>query len=489
MASQWTFGQKIAGGFFTVVVFTILVSALGVYGLRSVVASKDDVIQTNASAVMDAQRLDAMIERKSAEHRGYLLSRDDVHLRAARESREALIAELDRIRGGADAEELSLLTSIAQAESEHEQAFNNLVKSSTGAERSEELGRRFDEEVVPKKLALASHVATLVTLKSGLLKKAEQASTANASSMITLVIATTFIAAIAAGSLAFFLSRTISRQIGAAIGQVQSSSSELQSAANQQVTGAREQATAMTEISTTISELLATSRQIAQSAQRVSEIAHQAVSGARGGDASVQRANEQVAAIRRQVDLVVGHMLDLGRKSQQIGAILDILAELAEQTNILAINATIEATGAGDAGKRFAVVADEIRKLADRAGRSTKDVRALIEDVRASVNTTVMATETGSKAVDTGTRQFAEVTSAFNQIGSLIATTTEATREIELSTKQQSTAVEQVNVAILNAAQASKETEASSSQTLQTASQLATLSRELLVLVRAQRSA
>ena len=85
--------------------------------------------------------------------------------------------------------------------------------------------------------------------------------------------------------------------------------------------------------------------------------------------------HESISGIRRQVDQIVSHMLELGKKSQEIGAVLDIVSELAEQTNILAINATIEAAGAGEAGKRFAVVADEIRKLADRVGGSTKEVR------------------------------------------------------------------------------------------------------------------
>jgi CHASE3 domain sensor protein len=282
----------------------------------------------------------------------------------------------------------------------------------------------------------------------------------------------------------FVITSSLNRQLGSAVSSIRSSSAELQAAATQQASGSQEQSSATNEVSTTIRELLSTSRQIAESAQRVARIAEETAAGARGGDQTVQRAQEAIGGIKRQVDLVVGHMLELGKKSQQAGGILEIINELAEQTNILAINATIEAAGAGDAGKRFAVVADEIRKLADRVGGSTKEIRGLIEDIRAAVNTTVMATEVGTKAVDAGTRQFNDVTTSFRQIAGLVATTTEAAREIELSTKQQTTAVEQVNVAISNVAQATKESEASSNQTLQTVTQLTGLSRELLRLVR-----
>jgi methyl-accepting chemotaxis protein len=94
-----------------------------------------------------------------------------------------------------------------------------------------------------------------------------------------------------------------------------------------------------------------------------------------------------------------------------------------------------------------------------------------------------MATETGSKAVDAGSRQFGDVASAFKQISGLVITTSEAAREIELSTRQQSSAVEQVNLAIASVTQASMETEASAGQTLLTVSQLALLSRGLLRLI------
>jgi len=239
----------------------------------------------------------------------------------------------------------------------------------------------------------------------------------------------------------------------------------------------------VTEVVTTISELVATSRQIAEGAQRVAQIAEQTAAAARSGDGTVDRGQESISGIRRQMEQVVAHMLDLGRKSQEIGSVLDVVSELAEQTNILAINATIEANGAGEAGRRFAAVANEIRKLADRVSSSTKGIRLQIEQIRGAANTTVMATEGGAKAVEGGARQFADVAAAFKQIVALVATTTDAAREIELSTKQQVTAAEQVRVAMTDVAHATRESEASTAQTLQTASQLAGLSTGLQRLI------
>jgi methyl-accepting chemotaxis protein len=287
----------------------------------------------------------------------------------------------------------------------------------------------------------------------------------------------------------FVLSRGLSHDLTSAIQHMQSSSAELQAAASQQSSSAKEQASTATEVSTTLKELVATARQIGESAQRVAQLAEDSRVVANGGDATGTRAQEAVSATKRQVDLIVHHMLDLGKKSQQIGGVLDIINELSEQTNILSINATIEASGAGESGARFSAVAEEIRKLADRTAGSTKEIRTLVEEIRAGVNTTVMVTEGGSKAADAAAKQITEVAVAFGKIAQAVVVTTQAVQEIELSTKQQTTAVEQVNAAVAGVAQAAKDTEVSTSQTLQTAGQLATLSKDLTRLVRSDAAA
>jgi methyl-accepting chemotaxis protein len=485
---SWTFGKKLAAGF-AIAVLTVLV--IGIAGHRAT----DDLIENerwvqhthDVTRTLEAA-MGALVDVETGQ-RGFLLTGDDVFLEPytrglAGVEQSLTAAKRLTVDNPSQQQRMAELTPIVEARLavmaqgvalRRERGLEAVLQSALLRQGKQEMDR------------IRSIVGEAERSEEALLKERQARSRASATTAQATILWGSVLGCalvIVAGSV---ISRSLSSQIGVAVRHIQTSSAELQAAANQQATGAKQQATAMNEVNTTISELLATSRQIAESARRVADIASQTASQARVGDTTVGRGTEAVAAIKRQVDAIVSHMLELGKKSQQIGAVLDIVSELAEQTNILAINATIEAAGAGESGRRFGVVADEIRKLADRVGGSTKEIRGLIDDVRAAVNTTVMTTETGSKAVEAGSEQFGQVASAFKQISSQVSTTTEAAKEIELSTKQQATAVEQVNLAITNVAQASKESEVSTSQTLRTASELASLSRDLLRIVEAQK--
>jgi len=276
----------------------------------------------------------------------------------------------------------------------------------------------------------------------------------------------------------------LERRVGAAIQQVQRASAELHTSAEQQARGAKDQVSAATEVSATMRELVVTARMIAESAQRVTQVAGETAAAARGGTQTVEDAQRTMEGVRRQVDHIVDRMLDLGKRSQEIGKILDIITDLASQTNLLAINATIEASGAGAAGRRFGVVAGEIRKLADRVSGSTKEIRHLIGEIRSAANTTALATEAGAKAAEAGTMRFAEVTESFRQIVELVGGTARAAREIELSTKQQTSAMVQVSTAMSEVAQTARESEGGTAQTVNTAAELSSLSHELGRLIR-----
>lgn len=487
MNNQWTFGRKLAFGFLVSSVFLIIVGMAGYWGTYALIDSSYAVTHTHKVIEQVAETVSNMKDAETGQ-RGYLLTGDTTYLepyQTAVDAAPKILADLralvadspnqlrrvDQIDALMTSKFAELKHTIDLRKNGHADEALKLVLSNEGKVYMDSLRKAADQMNQEAN-------ARLVT-------RAENAESTAGTAKNT-ILASTIICLLFVSVTGYAIARSLSNQLGAAVGHVQSSSAELQAAATQQATGAKEQASAMSEISTTISELGVTSRQIAESAQRVAQIAEQTVGAARAGSGTVDKGQDAIGGIRRQIDLVVNHMLDLGRKSQEIGAVLDIVSELAEQTNILAINATIEATGAGDAGKRFAVVAEEIRKLADRVANSTKGIRTQVEDVRGAVNTTVMATETGAKAVDAGARQFTEVAIAFKQIASLVGTTTEAAREIELSTKQQATAAEQVRIAVTDVAQTTKESETSSSQTLQTASQLANLSRDLRRMIQPQ---
>lgn len=489
MNNSWTFGKKIAAGF---ALSFVLMALIGIFAFRSI-NTLSDTSKIVAHTHLVLERLaDVLNVLQDAEigGRGYIITGDESFLQPYQNAETKIVTVVKDLRfliadnpaqqkrltqaEPTIAAKMSLTKRYIEMRKAREtETVTKLVQAGEGQKLMDELRHIFGEMEQVERTLLKQRAAEV------------EAAVNNSSILITLVTLLCLLIVSVAG---IIITRSLTSQIGTAVQHMQSSSSELQIASNQQTMGSKEQATAMKEITTTMNELLVTSKQIAESAQRVAQIAGETTIGARSGEQIVTRANDAIGSIKRQVDLIVTHMLDLGKKSQQIGGILEIINELAEQTNILAINATIEAAGAGENGKRFAVVADEIRKLADRVGGSTKEIRGLIDDIRAAVNTTVMTTEGGTKAVEAGALQFLEVAIAFRQIVSLVSTTTEASREIELSTKQQSTAVSQVNIAVSNVAQAARETEVSSSKTLQTATELSNLSRNLLSLIKPQTS-
>jgi methyl-accepting chemotaxis protein len=490
MFRNWTFGRRLAAAFSLAGLVIVVIAAVSYQNTADLIDNNGSVEHTYQVRENLATLLSELKDAETGQ-RGYLITGNDTYLEPYNSAIQDIYGTLAAVQN---------LTSDNQDQQQRFTQIKPIVDAKLAELKQTIDARRtqgFDAaaQIVNNRSGknLMDEVRTLIAAadkeEADLLAKRSAAATASAQLATGVVIWGGLAGLVVVGLIGWFMTRSLNLQIGGAVGHVQSSSAELQSAANQQASGMKEQTISMNEIATTISELLSTSRQIAESSQRVAQIAEQTAVSARTGDATVDKAHESITGIKRQVDQIVGHMLELGKKSQQIGSVLDIVSELAEQTNILSINATIEAAGAGETGKRFAIVADEIRKLADRVAGSAKEVRGLIDDVRSSVNTTVMATETGSKAVDAGSKQFGDVASAFKAIANLVSTTTEAAREIELSTKQQTTAVEQVNIAIANVTQAARETEASTTQTLETASLLAVTSTDLLKLVQSQQAA
>jgi methyl-accepting chemotaxis protein len=485
MKRSWTIGQQIAAGFFLPLLILI---TLGVFSYQST----QRLLQTNVAVMHTHEELTEIsiflsaLEEAETGKRGFVITGIDEFLGPYRTGKGAALDRLASLRTLFldDPEQIERLAEMEPLVEERLREIDQTIdaRRKGGFDAALKIvlegnGRRVMDRIRKLVSDMQVHERNLLAKRNG--------DAAQAASRLSSILAFgTLVAAALMAAAAVVVIRGLSRSIGDAVHQIRSASSELEAAATQQVKGARGQVSASTEVSTTVRELVSTSRQIAESSQRVTQVASETAAAARSGTQTVEGAQEAIDAVRSQVGHIVERMLDLGKKSQQIGGILDIINELSEQTNILAINATIEAVGAGEAGRRFGVVAGEIRKLADRVGGSTKEIRRLIEEIRGAANTTVMATEDGAKAVEAGTRRFGEVAQSFRRIADFVGSTAHAAREIELSTKQQTSAMEQVANAIADVAQTARETEVGAAQTLSTASSLIELSGELVQLIR-----
>lgn len=229
-----------------------------------------------------------------------------------------------------------------------------------------------------------------------------------------------------------------------AVVQLSSSANEMMAISAQQSSGAAQQATAVQEVTTTSEEIAITAKQITDNAKSVEAMAEETSQSCTGGVREISNATDGMSQLKRQVQGIAESMLQLGDNSQKIGGIVDIIDEISDQTNLLALNAAIEAAGAGEAGKRFAIVAQEVKRLAERTVDATKQIKGLIEEIQKATNSTIMLTEEGTKAVDSAASLVDKVQLSFGDIIKMVGETTRAAKEISLSTQQQTSACEQM---------------------------------------------
>jgi len=229
-----------------------------------------------------------------------------------------------------------------------------------------------------------------------------------------------------------------------AINQLSSSASEMMAISAQQSSGATEQASAVQEVTTTSEEIAITAKHVMDNARSVESMADETTRNCVGGSGDVANAIQGMERVRSQVQSIAESMLQLGENSQKIGGIVEIIDEISDQTNLLALNAAIEAAGAGEAGKRFAIVAQEVKRLAERTVEATRQIKGLIEEIQKATTSTIMVTEEGTKAVDKASMLVDKVQASFTSILGMVEETSRMAKEITLSTQQQTSACEQM---------------------------------------------
>ena len=262
----------------------------------------------------------------------------------------------------------------------------------------------------------------------------------------------------------FWIVRTITRQLLESIAQLSASSAEILATTTQVASSAAETAAAVSETTATVEEVKQTAQVASQKARNVSDSAQKVAQVSQAGRKSVEDSIAGMHHIQEQMESIAESIVRLSEQGQAIGEIIATVNDLAEQSNVLAVNAAIEATKAGEYGKGFGVVAQEVKSLAEQSKQATAQVRAILGDIQKATSTAVLATEQGHKAVDAGVKQSADASNSIRQLAESINEAAQAATQIAASSQQQMVGMDQVALAMASIKQASLQNVAGTKQ-------------------------
>lgn len=237
---------------------------------------------------------------------------------------------------------------------------------------------------------------------------------------------------------------TITKKITEACHNMVSTIQEVKHSVDVQSSGATEQASSINQITASLEEIEKSSSQTIEKAKTLGEIAGRTRTKGQMGLEAVEQSVAGMKSVRDKVQAIAQTILDLSNQTQQVGEITAVVTTLAQQSKMLALNASIEAAKAGEAGKGFAVVAAEVKTLAEQSEQSTTQVQKILEDIRRATERAVMATEEGTKGVDTGTSLVEQTGKIVSSLSDVIHETTIASQQIEAAIRQEGIGIEQI---------------------------------------------
>lgn len=274
--------------------------------------------------------------------------------------------------------------------------------------------------------------------------------------------------------------REIARQSRSATENLNAAANEIRASTQEQAASVEEQLAAVQETAATVDEITHSGSQITRRAQEVISAAQATAQVSEGGIAAVDETSRAMDAIREQAEAVAQNIVALSEKTQAIGDIIATVNDVSERSHLLALNASIEAAAAGEQGRSFAIVASEMKTLADQAKGATRNVRAILGDVQRGITASVMLTEEAVKRVASGKERTDASQAAIEELAVRIQESVQTFQQIVASTNQQQIGIEQVTVALQNIRQASQQTAASTRQLDQAAGDLTQLSGTLV---------
>lgn len=255
--------------------------------------------------------------------------------------------------------------------------------------------------------------------------------------------------------------------------------SQILSSTQSQAAGTKQQAAAVQEITTTVEQINLSSKQVAERSRQVAGTADAVAQSGHAGLQAVHETTMGMEAIREQAETVAENIITLSERTQAVGEIIATVNEIAEQSNLVALNAAIEAADARESGRRFSVVANEIKNLADQAKEATSQVRGILEQTQKGINTSVMLTEEALKRVEVGRERTNMSEQVIRQMADNIQDSVHAFQQIVGATNQQQIGLEQVTQALHEIRQASQQTAQTTAQLERSSAELSNLGQQL----------
>ncbi|ACB81111.1 methyl-accepting chemotaxis sensory transducer [Methylorubrum populi BJ001] len=312
-----------------------------------------------------------------------------------------------------------------------------------------------------------------------------------------------FVAQIGAGDLTGRLNRTGNDEIGrlgdtlngmvaglsdlartnrAATADLNAAAAEIRASAQEQAASVEEQFAAVQETAATVDEITHSGAQISKRATEVIATAQAAAQTARSGLRAATDTAKAMESIREQGEAVAGNIVALSEKTQAIGEIIVTVNDISERTHLLALNAAIEAAAAGESGRSFAVVASEMKLLADQAKGATAQVRGILGEIQRGINASVMLTEEAVKRAAAGKNRTDSTVRTIEEMAARVEEGVQTFQQIVASTNQQQLGIEQVMGALQNIRQASQQTAAGTREVETASANLTELAQGLMAL-------
>ncbi len=254
------------------------------------------------------------------------------------------------------------------------------------------------------------------------------------------------------------LFRQLVNSILEVIGVVSTFYSQVISTINEQERIANQQLSSVQETTVTMDELNISSQQSAQQALAAVSGAKQALNKVEQGNQAVKLTLEEMETLKTKVETIAQQILHLSEQTHQIGSVSDVVSNLSHQTNMLALNASVEAVRAGEYGKGFAVVASEIRKLSDASQKSSQKINTLVHDIQSMIQSTVLSTKEGTKNVESSVQIAHKTAQVFLDVSQSMEEIVDGSQQIALMSQQQALATQQVNQAMSHLTKGANET-------------------------------